>query len=267
MGKTRVVFAAPRDEAFPLPSRNMIMAAPHIARHRTYSGGAVVATELGVVHLPIPWDARTWATVAAGAASSGVGSAIGGIGGAVADKVGEAVADRAQKVMSDPRILRSLADKRSWLMPATGITRVETSTSWMDDKLMISGDVRPGVSARYVAHMESSRAEPLGSIAVEPVQARAGAECIAAVKIAARELLTEAGRTDLLAPDDVALRVGDAWRPMELSDILAAAGIAWAAVNARARDRFAQRLMARYSECAAAEAIVRELLTGDCYRD
>jgi len=209
MAQTKVVFAAPRDEAFPLPAREAILAARCAGSRRTYSGGAVVLTDLGIVHIPIPWDARTWATVAAGMASAGLASVAGHVAGLVLDQAGEAAADTAQKAMPDKRIARALADKHSWVVPAAGVIRVETIMKWSDRQLLIVGDIRPGVSATCVAHMESWAPQELAAIAEAAVQMRASAECVSALKIVARDLLVEAGRADLLATDDVALRVGD----------------------------------------------------------
>src|SRR3989442_229606 len=134
MAKRTLVLAVRRHREFLAPYQNAVLVGTTLGRARNYGGGYVEFKPLGVVNLPIPWDARTFIGIAIGAAAHGLagnflGQSVGDVLAQPGEAIGRAVIE--EKSTIPERVRKSLRRKSAFVIPFLRVIEVAYTEGWM----------------------------------------------------------------------------------------------------------------------------------------
>jgi len=254
VARRTVFFSAPRHREFPVPPREAIIVAEAPYRRRTYQGGEVRFSSLGVVHLTVPWDAQTFAGVAFGALLGGMGAGMAPALGKALEAVGEATGREVIENITIPeRMRKSLTTRGAFVVAQVCVVEAAITEGRVTRQLHVVEERDDGGRVEHLANIDFDRI-PLQEAAQAIAVQRGFAEGLAALKLAANVLL------------DVASAGGDRLDPsLPFSDtmvrFLEEAGVAMAEVTALARDRYLP-LAADFASCPPAYETFTGMLGG-----
>jgi hypothetical protein len=233
VAKKTVVLSAARHPMFPAPSDDATLVSDVIYRRKAYGGNLVLVTKLGVAWLLIPWDARTFAGAAVGAASGGLFPTPGPVQNILLGQLGQTAgtALMEHRTVSD-QVRKGLRRKRAFVAPFLRLIEVTVLEGGWGPRVRVVEESDAGARIEHTISLEGSKPPPV-ELAIGIAISRAACEGAAGWKLAARELLEARGAD----PDQPDL---NPVMPLSMGtqDCVERAGVALASVAARAHDRF-----------------------------
>ncbi len=192
------LMAVPRHFAVPAASADEVLLAGSLADAPTYDGGVLLATNLGVAYLPVPWDLQTFAGVAVGGIAGALGDVVGGVTGKVVEETGKTLFAEPlvrDRVVPD-RIRASLRRKGSFVAGHGQIVSVEYNySSWFSGRGVVLGIATEATTKSYkVNFADEVENDHITTIAETIAQNRAITELCWFCLDAIASLDTKAGR-------------------------------------------------------------------------